>query len=108
KSLEVNFLMYSIPILTKDIDRFIRGAYYGGGTDYYKAYEIDLKYYDINSLYPHAMKNDMPLNLIKIHKDMNGVNLIDFFGYIEVDVYCPTSMLRPVLPFKYKDRTIYP
>jgi hypothetical protein len=54
------------------------------------------------------MKNPMPLNLIKFHKDMSGINLKDFFGYILVEVYCPTSMLRPVLPFKYNDRTIYP
>ena len=102
------FLNTPIPILTKDLDNFVRCAYYGGGTDYYKAYETNMKYYDINSLYPHAMKNPMPLNLIQFHKDMSNVNLTNFFGYILVDVYCPKTMLRPVLPFKYMDRTIYP
>jgi hypothetical protein len=39
---------------------------------------------------------------------MKNIKLTDFFGYIEVDVFCPTDMLRPVLPFKHMDRTIYP
>jgi hypothetical protein len=64
------FLSLSIPILTKDVDEFVRFGYYGGGTDFYKAYETNLKYYDVNSLYSNAMKNPMPLKLIKIHKDV--------------------------------------
>jgi DNA polymerase type B, organellar and viral len=54
------------------------------------------------------MKNPMPLNLIKVHKNMNNVKLEDFFGFIEVEVLCPIDMLRPVLPFKYEGKTIYP
>ena len=38
-------------------DRFIRGSYYGGAVDYYKAYGENLHYYDVNSLYPYAMLN---------------------------------------------------
>jgi hypothetical protein len=54
------------------------------------------------------MKNLMPLNLIKFHKNMDNINLNNFFGFIEVEVTCPIDMLRPVLPFKYMDKTIYP
>jgi DNA polymerase type B, organellar and viral len=102
------FLSFPIPILTKDVDEFVRDGYYGGGTDYYKAYETNLKYYDVNSLYPNAMKNPMPLKLIKFHKNMSNINLREFFGYIEVEVTCPTSMLKPILPFKMDGKTIYP
>ncbi len=108
KIFRIKFLNLSIPILTKDVDEFVRDAYYGGGTDYYKAYVENIKYYDVNSLYPNAMKNPMPLNLIKIHKDMSNIELKNFFGYVEVEVTCPTNMLKPVLPFKYEGKTIYP
>ena len=101
-------LPYPIPILNKDIDEFVRDAYYGGGTDYYKAFETNMKYYDVNSLYPNAMKNPMPLKLIKYHKNMDGINLDSFFGYIEVEVFCPADILRPMLPFKVDGKTIYP
>jgi len=81
-----NFLSLSIPVLSRDVDEFVRYGYYGGGTYYYKAYETNLKYYDVNSLYPLAMKNPMPLNLIKYHKNMIGINLNNFFGFLEVEV----------------------
>lgn len=102
------FLNYSIPILSKNVDEFIRCGYYGGATDFYKAYGTNIKYYDINSLYPNAMKNSMPLNLIKYHKSMNNIDLNTFFGFIEVEVTCPSTMLKPLLPFKYEGKTIYP
>lgn len=102
------FLNLSIPILSKDIDEFVKCGYYGGGTDYYKAYETNMKYYDVNSLYPKAMKNPMPLNLIKFHKNMDNIKLENFFGYIKVEVFCPSNMLKPVLPFKFEGKTIYP
>lgn len=102
------FLKYSIPILFQKIDEFVREGYYGGATDFYKAYNTNLKYYDVNSLYPQAMKNPMPLNLIKYHKNMLNIKLEDFFGFIQVEVTCPTNMLRPMLPFKFEGKTIYP
>jgi len=93
------FLKTNIPILPNEIDSFVRLGYYGGATDYYKAYETNLKYYDVNSLYPFAMKNPMPLNLIKSHKNMDNINLNNFFGIIEVDIEYPLNMERSLLPF---------
>lgn len=48
-------------------DRFVRKSYFGGASDIYKARGVRLRYYDVNSLYPYAMKNPMPLELIKKH-----------------------------------------
>lgn len=65
-SLEIfrkNFQDVDIPIMKRNEDSFIRKAYYGGATDYYKGYGKKLYYYDINSLYPYAMCKPMPLNL---------------------------------------------
>ena len=97
-----------IYILPSNIDNFIRNSYYGGGTDVYKAYGKNVYYYDVNSLYPNAMLKPMPLNLIKYHKNMDNINLNNFFGFIEVEVTCPANMLKPMLPFKCQGKTIYP
>ena len=70
-----------IPILRKTDDTFIRQAYFGGATDYYKAYGKDLHYYDVNSLFPYQMCLPMPLNIINRYDDMSNINLDDFFGY---------------------------
>jgi hypothetical protein len=64
KIFRTSFLNENIFILPQHIDLFIRQAYYGGGTDVYKLYGKNIHYYDVNSLYPFAMLNDMPHDLI--------------------------------------------
>ena len=35
-------------------------------------------------------------------------DLNDFFGFLEVEVECPINVTKPMLPVKYKGKTIYP
>jgi DNA polymerase type B, organellar and viral len=91
-----HYLHQEIPILNKFADSFIRKSYFGGGTDYYSAFAKNLKYYDVNSLYPFAMCKPMPFKLIKHHKNMNNLSLLDFFGFALAEITCPVSMERPV------------
>ena len=62
-----NYQNIDIPILKGSIDSNIRKSYFGGATDYYKRYGEKVYYYDVNSLYPFAMLNDMPGRLLKEH-----------------------------------------
>ena len=103
-----NELKYGIPILSNKDDNFIRSSYYGGATDYYKAYGENLYYYDVNSLYPYAMLNDMPLTIIKTynHVQSQNINLNSFFGFLHVEIECPLSVSRPMLPYKLKGITM--
>jgi len=118
----LNHLDTNIPILKNHVDSFIRKSYFGGATDYYKAYGEDLHYYDVNSLYPYAMLKPMPLNLIKVHKNMDesfptnqsqgcnsfgGRDFNNFFGFVKCKVTTPNT-LKPILPFKRNGRTIFP
>jgi len=102
-----NFLKTDIPILKRKVDNFVRQSYFGGATDYYKLHGENLHYYDVNSLYPFAMCKPMPLKLIKYYEDMSSINLFDFFGFCKVEVESPDT-LRPILPVKYRDKTIFP
>lgn len=108
KIFRTNYLKTSIPILKHNEDKFIRNSYYGGATDYYKAYAENLHYYDVNSLYPHAMLNSMPFKLIKKHFNMDGVDLNNFFGFCLAEITCPDSICKPVLPVRLDGKTIYP
>jgi|ERR1700733_2009034 len=104
-----HFLDKYIYTLPSHIDILIRNAYYGGGTDVYKAYGKNLHYYDVNSLYPAAMLNPMPHKLIsKGCIDLSNRKLISFFGFCEAQIVCSDNMLRPVLPFHHEGKTIYP
>lgn len=102
------FLKLPIPILKQSEDLFIRNSYLGGATDYYKAYGENLYYYDVNSLYPFAMLNDMPLNIDKQYSDMSNIKLEDFFGFCEAEITSPDNIINPLLPYKFNDKTIYP
>ena len=110
KIFRTNFLEHPIFILSSNIDSFIRNTYYGGGTDVYKAYAKNVYYYDVNSLYPYAMLQSMPYNILNNGKLISLTNrtLDSFFGFAYVKVTCPLDMLRPVLPFHHEGKTIYP
>jgi hypothetical protein len=108
KIFRTKYLTKNIPIPNLQEDNFIRHSYFGGATDVYKAKGVNLKYIDVNSLYPLAMLNKMPFTNKGYISDMTNIKLDDFFGFIKVEVTCPTSVLRPLLPYRINGRTIFP
>lgn len=86
--------------MTKSEDAFVRISYYGGATDVYKRYGEKLHYYDVNSLYPYAMLNPMPLNRIKVHKKLEIEEIGNFFGFVECIVECPDNIKLPFFTFQ--------
>jgi hypothetical protein len=109
KIFRTKFLKVNIPILKRIDDDFIRQGYFGGATDYYKMKAENLYYYDVNSLYPFAMKKPMPFELIrKIKVHENNFNLGSFFGFLKVEVNSPNNIRTPLLPCKYQGKTIFP
>ena len=101
------FLKINIPILKRNLDSLIRPSYFGGSSDYFYEYGENLKYYDINSLYPFAMLNDMPLIF---ERDVPGflVELDKFFGFLEVIVECPQDIKTPLLLHNRNGKIIHP
>ena len=110
KIFRLNYLEVNIPLLSKINDRLIRRSYFGGATDIYKCYGENLYYIDVNSLYPFAMCKPMLLNLVRSYNSIsaNNININKFFGFLEVDMECPDSVLRPVLTYRFKGKTIFP
>ena len=109
KIFRLKYLTKDIPILSGLHDSFIRKSYYGGATDIYKCYAENVHYYDVNSLYPLAMCRPMPLNLIASYgteERCKSININNFFGFLHVELECPSYVSRPMLPYKYKGRTM--
>jgi DNA polymerase type B, organellar and viral len=101
------FLEINIPTLTKKLDSIIRLAYIGGSTDYYFKYGENLKHYDVNSLYPKAMCNQMPIEFLGETEGTNA-KLEDIFGFAEARITTPKNMAIPLLPFKIDNETLHP
>ena len=101
------FLDINIPILNKKLDDIIRLSYIGGSTDYYYKYGENLKHYDVNSLYPKAMCNSIPLEYLG---ESTGIHakLEEVFGFAEARIITPDDIAIPLLPFKNDNETLHP
>jgi hypothetical protein len=108
KIFRTNFQKEIIPVLSQGEDAFIRPSYFGGATDYYKAYGKNLHYYDVTSLYPFAMCKPLPGTIKKKHKTNAEIKLNDFFGFIKCEITIDSNILKPMVPFKYEGKTIFP
>ena len=108
KIFRTKYLKQSIQIPLPEEDRYVRESYFGGATDVYKAFGKLLHYIDVNSLYPFAILHRIPFNIKGFIKDMSNVDLNKFFGFVKVEVTCPDTVTRPILPVKHQGKTIYP
>ncbi len=50
----------------------------------------------------------MPHKLLTIINDMRGIKLEDFFGFCLAEVSSPKNIKMPLLPYKFKGKTIFP
>ena len=108
KIFRLKYLDKNIPILNSFNDSYVRKSYFGGAVDIYQAYQKNAYYYDKNSLYPEAMCEIMPLNVIETLVEPSNLDLNNFYGFLDVDIECPNTIIKPVLPFKHEGRTIFP
>lgn len=106
-----------IPILPQFYDKIIRESYMGGLVNVYEPYGKNLYYYDINSLYPYAMKNPMPGELIRKVVPSEGVNggdssgeldLDKFFGFVQAEIEVPKGINKPKAPLRLNGKLVSP
>jgi hypothetical protein len=50
----------------------------------------------------------MPFEMIKHHLNMGDIKLCDFFGFVKAEIETPLNILKPLLPYKYNNKTIFP
>jgi DNA polymerase type B, organellar and viral len=110
KIFRTNYLENSkLPIIKGKAHNDIRNAYYGGVVEVFKNEGFNLKYYDVTSLYPFAMLNDMPTGNMQFSTDPNINN---YFGvvFVEVDTSSldPKYWDYPLLPHRIGDRMYNP
>jgi hypothetical protein len=98
------FLYKEIPSLSASQDSFARRSYFGGRTEIFKPiYDTGdnkkdiLYYYDVNSLYPYVMLDEMPIAPLNTHvKDIDSE-----MGYVDCVVKVPDCYI-PILATSIK------
>lgn len=92
-------------------DEVFRQSYHGGRTEVFIRghRKQKLYYYDVNSLYPFIMsENSFPNpDKLKYSKDLNKA-LCEHEGCAKIKITPPAGIKYPVLPFKGKDKTLFP
>jgi hypothetical protein len=94
---------HKLPLINKlQHFNFINYGYYGGITEVYKPFGTNLKYYDVNSLYPFASLNSMPgINCVYIENiNGDGLNLSELFGFFHAEVKTNNNLYLGLLPIK--------
>jgi len=89
-----------LPILKGKVYNNIYKSYYGGVVDTYIPQGENLYYYDVNSLYPFAMKNPMPVGS-PIYTTEN--DLFNLFGFFKAEITTPKYLNIPILPYRNDD-----
>lgn len=99
------------PIMTyRACEDEIRQSYVGGRTEIFRRYGENLRYYDVNSLYPHAMRNfASPVGSPCVDYAMT----VDDFGVVQAFVTPPKDIHIPLLAHKTVDakgnpKTLFP
>jgi len=105
KYLKNNYFRHDENIL---IDLF--QGYYGGRTEAFKRGMIkDYNYYDVNSLYPSVMLNKFPdPNSLRVSNYDVVTFIHQYEGLSKVRIVSPDSNLHPLIPFRTKDKLIFP
>lgn len=81
---------------------WVRQGYYGGRTELFRTFGEKLHYYDINSSYVAAMREDMPVGERIIEDHLDWRRFENYAGFVECTVYVPPECEIPPLPHRDK------
>lgn len=89
-----------IKMIKGELEREIRSSYFGGNVDVFYNQISEGYYYDLNSQYPKAMLNDMPVGDPVLSLE---TNLDKIFGFVFGEIYCPDEKTLRVPFIQFKD-----
>jgi hypothetical protein len=107
-----NFLEKDIKV--KEYDKYFRFSYYGGRTEVLQGkdkYVYPCYYHDFNSLYPSVMIDGRypdPENLKYLNELNTDIKYIENYEGVSNVVIDIPDMKYPPLPFKWKNKLIFP
>ena len=81
-------------------EEWYRRGYYGGRTEPHATYGERLHYFDFNSSYVAALREDQPVGDRSIHEHLDESMAKTHAGFVECTVYVPPECTIPPLPYR--------
>lgn len=86
----------------ESISEFVRQSYHGGRVEVFKRQSEHLMCYDVNSMYPYVMCEELPVEYVAESRKL----LDNYFGFVHAEVIAPDCYI-PVLPIR-KEKLFFP
>jgi hypothetical protein len=102
---------WDLPMLGEHSDTLSRGGYCGGRCevirpDFVGSFREPLHCYDVNSMYPYAMTQPQPVDLIDARP--NEWENAESIGFVRAKVKVDESAHIPILPLKTDNKLLFP
>ena len=113
KTFQMSHLEKALHSASEKADEISRAAYYGGRTERFRV-EFHgngterLRLYDVNSMYPWAMVQPIPVKFLGIKKKPLLSTLLGVDGFVECTVDVPPGTHIPVLPYRQGGKLLFP
>ncbi len=102
------YLSDAVPALSKKEDTFVRKAYFGGRTEifipFYESKTVPLNVYDVNSLYPFCMLENMPGKVLGFTHEYSKKKQ----GFYNCEVQAPIDSYIPCLGILQDGKYLFP
>jgi hypothetical protein len=94
--------------LTEEKEDFVRQGYYGGRTEIFKMVGKNVKEYDVNSMYPTAMLEPMPVGSKGAWAKSYSFKNPNTVAFVQAKIKTPANLSIPLLPFRYDGKLLFP
>lgn len=85
-----------------NVSDFVRQSYHGGRVEVFKRQSPHLMCYDVNSMYPYVMREELPVQYIGESRKLKDTH----YGFVHATVKVPDCYI-PVLPLR-KEKLFFP
>jgi hypothetical protein len=85
-----------------NVSEFVRSGYHGGRVEVFKRQSDHLMCYDVNSMYPYVMCEDLPIEYIAESRQLKE----NYYGFVQAEVIVPDIYI-PVLPIR-QEKLFFP
>lgn len=98
-------ILYKLP---EDKEAFVRQGYYGGRNEILKMVGKNVHEYDVNSMYPTAMLEPMPLGSKGAWSKGYNFASNNTVAFCQAKVKTPAALKIPLLPYRHNGKLLFP